>query len=74
MKCPTCGFDQVPDDARFCPGCGKALPDVPVLGSSAVTADRRTGKETVMDNNQWCEVICSFSIKSSLVQYECIES
>jgi len=23
---------------------------------------------------QWCEVICSFSIKSSLVQYECIES
>jgi uncharacterized OB-fold protein len=23
MKCPSCGYDKVPNDARFCPECGK---------------------------------------------------
>ncbi len=24
-KCPACGYEPVPDGARFCPSCGKAL-------------------------------------------------
>jgi hypothetical protein len=29
MNCPKCGYDGVPDGARFCPNCGESLPGAP---------------------------------------------
>ncbi len=37
MICPTCGA-QNPQDARFCGGCGAALPAAPPAGNEAQTA------------------------------------
>lgn len=33
MRCPQCGYEQVPSGVRFCPACGGAIPQ----GSVAVT-------------------------------------
>jgi tetratricopeptide (TPR) repeat protein len=29
MNCPKCGYDDMPDGARFCPNCGESLPGAP---------------------------------------------
>ena len=38
MKCPSCGHDGVPEEARFCPECKREIPEVsqPLPGISVV--------------------------------------
>lgn len=38
MFCPTCG-NQVPDDTKFCPGCGTPLAQAPAAANAAPAAE-----------------------------------
>ena len=29
MRCPKCGFEDLPPNFKFCPGCGLQLPHAP---------------------------------------------
>jgi tetratricopeptide (TPR) repeat protein len=47
-NCPNCGYQQVPDGARFCPNCGKSLDKAAGTGSGAnisVTQDIRKASD-----------------------------
>jgi formylglycine-generating enzyme required for sulfatase activity len=42
MNCINCGYDRVPDEARYCPKCGTAIPQ-PSRPSSEITVMQEVG-------------------------------
>jgi len=71
MDCPQCGYDRVPEGARFCPECGGAIPTPPQPGAHvAVTQDVGTvtgGRVVGVDLD---EVAGDVTVESTVNQIE----
>jgi len=48
MNCPYCKYDDVPDDAPFCPDCGKEMPATPptLIASKIIDYHKLVAKST----------------------------
>jgi hypothetical protein len=43
MDCPKCGHDGLPEKARFCSGCGAAIPEAPTRPAARIEVTQEVG-------------------------------